>query len=81
MGLCQFKDIFGRPNEGVHKARIFGVAAVDLSLTIILAILIGMWRKWSIQKTILFFIGMIIASILIHRIFCVKTALTVRVFD
>lgn len=80
MGLCQFKDIFGRPKEGAHKARIFGVAAADLSLTIALAVFIGMWKKWSMKKTIVFFIGLMVVSVLIHRAFCVKTTLTVKVF-
>ena len=33
--LKQYKDIFGKPNEGVHSYRLFDVAIVDLLLTIL----------------------------------------------
>ena len=28
-------EIFGKPNEGIHSHRVFGLAAVDLGLTIL----------------------------------------------
>jgi hypothetical protein len=80
MGLCQFKDAFGKPGEGAHKTRIFGVAAVDLLLTVAIAIVIGLWRKWGIGKIALFFIGLMVLSVLVHKAFCVKTALTQKIF-
>lgn len=80
MGLCQFKDAFGKPGEGSHKTRIFGVAAVDLLLTVALAVLIGLWRRWGIAKTALFFVGLMVLSLLVHKAFCVETTLTKKVF-
>ena len=41
MGLCKYKDIFGKPNEGVHKHRLFNIAIVDMSFTIIAAAIIA----------------------------------------
>ena len=41
MGLCKYKDIFGKPNEGVHKYRLFNIAIVDMSFTIIAAAIIA----------------------------------------
>lgn len=35
--LCKYKDILGRPNEGVHSFRIFNIAIVDVLLTILAA--------------------------------------------
>jgi hypothetical protein len=33
--LCQYKNIFGEVNKGVHSYRIFNIAIVDVLLTII----------------------------------------------
>lgn len=30
MSLCEYKDIFGIPNEGVHSYRLFNIAIVDV---------------------------------------------------
>jgi len=80
MSSCPYKNIFGKPGEGPHKHRIFGVAAVDLIGTVILAILIGMWKRYSILETVLLFIGIMILSLILHRLFCVETTLTKKVF-
>ena len=34
MVLCEFKDIFGKPGEGVHSIRIANFAIIDILLTI-----------------------------------------------
>ena len=39
--LCKYKDILGKPKEGLHKYRFFGVAVVDVILTIIVALIIS----------------------------------------
>jgi hypothetical protein len=72
--LKQYKDIFGKPNEGVHSYRLFDVAIVDLLLTILLAFLISYFFLGNVFKNFIYasicliFIGM--AS---HRAFGVKT--------
>lgn len=38
--FAEYKDIFGKPREGVHATRIFGLAAIDLIFTLIAALLI-----------------------------------------
>jgi hypothetical protein len=35
--LCEYSDIFGKPNQGIHSIRIFDIAIVDVLLTIIVA--------------------------------------------
>ncbi len=68
---CPFKDIFGKPGEGVHQYRIFGIAAVDMISTILGAFLIS-WKtnnNFLVVFTVLFIIGEIL-----HWVFCVDTA-------
>ena len=38
--LCQYKNIFGKVNEGIHSYRIFNIAIVDVLLTILLSFII-----------------------------------------
>jgi hypothetical protein len=80
MTSCPYKNIFGKPGEGPHKHRIFGVAAVDLLGTVLIAVLIGMWKKYSIVGIAALFIGLMILSLILHRLFCVETTLTKKVF-
>ena len=35
--FSEYKDIFGKPNEGVHKHRILGLASVDLIGTAVIS--------------------------------------------
>ena len=41
--FCEYSDIFGNPNEGVHSYRLFNVAIVDVGLTILVAYLLSIW--------------------------------------
>ena len=75
--MCKYKDIFGKPGEGIHKHRIFGFATVDLIATVVLSIIIGLMMRISPPKIFLF---LIILSVFIHRLFCVDTALTRKIF-
>lgn len=70
--MCKHKDIFGKPNEGFHKAQIFGVAAFDLIGTVVIAWLLNKWLKISFWKV---FLGLMIIAILLHKLFCVETTL------
>jgi len=71
MNLCKYKNIFGKPNEGVHKSRIFGLALVDTVGTIIISFIIAKYYNINFYKTLL--VVFIIAEIS-HYIFCVDTA-------
>ncbi len=77
MGLCQYKHIFGKEGEGVHSIRFLGVAVVDLVLTILVCIGISMYFK--IQFFTVFFVAIIVA-IVVHRAFCVNTAINKKIF-
>ena len=70
MTLCKYKDIFGTPNTGAHSIRLFGIAFIDLLMTILVAYIISILIDASfIYMLILLFV----LSIIAHRMFCVKT--------
>lgn len=72
--LCDYKDIFGAPNTGLHSYRIFNIALVDVLATFVLAYILSIFlKKYKLSTiTILLFIS----SIIIHKFFCVETTLT-----
>ena len=40
MVICKYANIFGLPNEGIHKYKFFNIAIVDVIATIIVSYLI-----------------------------------------
>ena len=68
--LCKYKDILGEPKKGIHSYRLFGVAIVDVILTIIGAWLIAHFFHLNFVHTL---VSLFILGIILHRIFCVKT--------
>jgi len=76
-GLCDtelkrfFDEKIGVPNVGIHSYRIFNIAYMDVIVVLISAILIAWAMKWSYIKTI---IGIFILGIIVHRMFCVRSA-------
>lgn len=74
--FCQFKDIFGKPNEGAHSYRIADIAVVDFVLTLIVAIIL-MYLMKSVWPLFIIF-G---AGIVAHRLFCVRTTVDKLLFE
>ncbi len=74
---CPFKDIFGKPNEGIHRYRIFGFATVDLLATFIFAVILGFLIH---RNFLLIFLILLLISIPVHKYFCVETTLTNMVY-
>ena len=70
MSLCKYKDVLGIPNKGIHSYRLFGVAIVDVIMTVILAYLISIFTRYNFTKTVIF---LFILGIILHRLFCVDT--------
>lgn len=69
-GLCKYKDLFGVPNTGVHRYRIFYIAIVDVAVTLVIVYLFSRFTKINIWiSLVIFFAAMIIA----HRLFCVRS--------
>ena len=73
---CPYREIFGRPGEGLHKYRIGGLAVVDLALTAGLAIAVA--RTW-LGALVVFCLLLVLATAT-HEYFCVNTRLTAAVF-
>lgn len=73
--LCKYKNIFGKPGIGIHKYKIFNIAIFDFIGTIMLSLIIHNYFNLKIN-IILFTILLFILSIIIHKIFCVKTTLS-----
>ena len=71
---CPYRDILGKSKEGVHKHRTLGFATVDTVLTALLAFVIS--RKDFVRV----FIGLMLLSVILHKLFCVDSTLTVLVF-
>jgi len=78
MDLCKYKNIFGKPNEGVHSYRIFNLAIVDILMTIFLAYLISIFFKVSFLYTCIF---LFILGIILHKLFCVRTTVDKILFS
>ena len=76
--MCGYKDIFGKPNTGIHSIRFMDVAVIDVLLTICVAIIIA--RLFHIPY-LLSIIGFFVLGIIMHRIFCVRTTVDKLLFD
>ena len=75
--LCQYKDIFGKPNEGAHMYRLYDISIVDVILTILGSIIIAyVFNVDYVQTIILLFI----LGIIMHRMFCVDTTINKFIF-
>ena len=82
--FCKFKNIFGKPGEGIHKYRIFNIAIVDVVATVILGYIIHIInQKLKIFPKIKFWyilVALFILSIVAHRLFCVRTTIDKLLF-
>jgi hypothetical protein len=75
--LCKYRNIFGEPSKGVHSFKLFGIAIIDLALTLLAAYFLSKHFKWNIYLTIL---GLFLIAIIMHRIFCVNTTINKLIF-
>ena len=74
MKLCpfsKFKDIFGIPNQGVHKYKFLDASIVDYILTLILAVV---WSYFTNFPLVLSTIMWFIIAIILHILFGVPTS-------
>jgi len=70
--FSKFKDIFGKPNEGAHKFRLFDLPLVDYIGAILLALLIRYITKIPFELIIVI---VLIIGIICHYLFGVDTSL------
>ena len=78
MNFCKYKNALGEPGKGIHSYRLFGIAIMDVIMTIIGAYIISYFFKYDFIYTLLF---LFILGILLHRLFCVKTTLDKLIFN
>lgn len=72
-------SIFGEPNKGIHKHRLFGIAIVDLAMTIIVAYLVAYMFKFKYSFAQILG-ALLITGIGFHRYFNVKTTIDKLLF-
>ena len=75
--FCQFKNALGKPNEGVHSYRMFGIPIVDVFMTMLAAFVLA---KVTNKTFISMFVFLLIVAFLLHWMFCVQTPVTTAVF-
>ena len=78
-GLCHYKNLLGKPDTGIHSFRIANIAVFDVLITLLFAYILCLLFP-NIPKYI-FFIGIFILGIIVHRIFCVKTTINKLLFS
>jgi len=70
MNLCKYKNLLGKPGEGIHSFQIGGIAVADVLMTVIGSIIFSLLFKWNFLYTLF---GLFLLGIFLHRIFCVRT--------
>jgi len=76
--LCEYKNIFGEPNTGLHKIRIFDIAVIDVVFTIIFGVIMSKYYASNLLTTIFILFAL---GIILHRLFCVRTTIDKLIFD
>ena len=77
MDLCKYKNALGEPGKGIHSYRLFGVAIMDVIMTIIGALLISYLFNYNFIYTLL---CLFLLGIILHRLFCVRTTVDKLLF-
>lgn len=86
INLCKYKDMFGKPGQGIHSYRIFNIAIVDFVLTLILAFIIYSLNvhykvhNGNIYGFIVDLLGIFLLGIVMHRLFCVNTTVSKAIY-
>ncbi len=75
--LCKYKNMLGKPNQGIHAFRIFNVPVADVLFTILGAWIIARYFVWSFWPTL---VSLFLLGTLLHLLFCVKTPMTKLLF-
>lgn len=78
MNLCKYKDLLGKPREGLRKYRIFDLAILDVSVVIIFCLIFSYIFKVSFILTLVI---TFVLGIIVHRLFCVRTGLDQFLFS
>ena len=77
--FCEYKNIFGKVNKGIHSIRVFDIAIIDVIGTIIIAIIIHYFYPECELKY--YIIYLFLLGIILHKLFCVKTKINQLLFN
>ena len=77
LDLCKYKNLFGKPGEGLRKYRILDIAIYDTSIVIIIGILFSYFTGYNIWLTLAV---LFVSGIILHRMFCVRTGVDKLLF-
>jgi hypothetical protein len=77
LDLCKYKNLFGKPGEGLRKYRILDIAIYDTAVVIIIGLLISYFTGYNIWLTLAV---LFISGIIAHRLFCVRTGVDKLLF-
>lgn len=75
--FSKYKDLFGKPNVGFRKYRIFDIAIFDTLVVILCAYGISWFFKWNFWLVL---IVIFVSGIGVHRLFNVRTGLDKKLF-
>ena len=78
--LCEYSNILGKVNRGIHSYRLFNLAIIDVLMTFIGSYFLQKlyFKKYSyLQVTI----GLFLLGIILHRLFCVRTTIDKLLFQ
>jgi fatty acid desaturase len=76
--LCKYKNLFGKPGEGVRKYRILDIAIFDTAVVIIIGLLFSYFTGYNIWVTLAI---LFISGIIVHRMFCVRSGVDKLLFQ
>ena len=74
---CLYKNSLGIPGKGIHF-HVFGIAIMDVLMTIIGAGILSYIFKWNFLITL---IVLFLSGIILHRLFCVRTTIDKLLFN
>ena len=76
--LCKYKNLFGKPEQGIRKYRIFNIAIMDTVVVIIIGVIISYFSGYNIWLTLAV---LFVSGIIAHRVFCVRTGVDKLLFS
>ena len=80
--MCEYGKMltpyFGKVGEGMHKTRVFDIAIMDVIMSAIGALIISYVFKTRFIYTL---VGVFLAGIVLHRIFCIRTTVDKLLFQ
>jgi fatty acid desaturase len=77
LNLCKYKNLFGKPGEGIRKYRILDIAIFDTAVVIIIGLLFSYFTGYNIWVTLAV---LFISGIIVHRMFCVRSGVDKLLF-